>query len=91
MPLQSEVILVDKKTAAFLLSISLRTLEYLIARKEIGVRKIGRRCLISRKDLERFARADHKSPSRATENAKVASFSDATAREYKPEAAPDHK
>jgi excisionase family DNA binding protein len=62
-------ILLDKKTAAALLSISPRTLEYLIARKEIGVRRIGRRTLIPRRELERFAGRDHTSPSSGVNDA----------------------
>ena len=67
----ADAILVDKKSAAALLSISLRTLEYLIAGKQISVRKIGRRCLVPRRELERFARRDHASPSAKIETAEV--------------------
>jgi excisionase family DNA binding protein len=52
-------ILVSKREAAKALSISLRTLDYLIASKEISARRIGRRVLIPRKALEHFARSDH--------------------------------
>lgn len=49
-------ILFSKKTAASLLSISVRKLEQLIQAKEIPVRRVGRRVLIRREALERFAR-----------------------------------
>jgi excisionase family DNA binding protein len=60
--LQEIKLLIDKKSAAQSLSISVRTLDYFIARGELSVRRVGRRCLIERRELERFARSDHKSP-----------------------------
>jgi excisionase family DNA binding protein len=53
-----EKILFSKKESAALLRISLRTLESLIARRELGTRLIGRRRLVPRVSLERFARWD---------------------------------
>jgi excisionase family DNA binding protein len=53
-----ERILYSQKEAAALLSISLSTLEQLIARKEIVVRRVGRRVLVPRTELERLARRD---------------------------------
>ena len=55
----SEAILISKRDAAKALSISLRTLDNLIASKELTVRRVGRRCLIPRRALEDFARRDH--------------------------------
>lgn len=55
----SEAILVSKKEAARVLSVSLRTIDNLIAAKELTVRRLGRRCLIPRRSLEDFARRDH--------------------------------
>jgi len=54
----SETILISKRDAAKALSISLRTLDYLIASKELAVRRLGRRCLIPHRALEEFARRD---------------------------------
>lgn len=54
-----ERILVNKRDAARMLSISLRTLDYLIFNQELSVRRIGRRVLIPRRVLEEFARRDH--------------------------------
>jgi excisionase family DNA binding protein len=58
-------VLVSKKAAAALLSISLRTLDNLIASKEIPVRRIGRRVVLSRRALDVFARRDHLTKPRA--------------------------
>lgn len=52
-------ILVSRREAARTLSISIRKLDYLIAEKEIHVKRIGRRCLVPRRSLEEFARRDH--------------------------------
>ena len=54
-----DAILLDKKTVAGLLSVSLRTVETLIASGQLPVRRIGSRTLIARTALERFARQDH--------------------------------
>jgi len=46
-----------KREAAFLLGdISVRKLEYMIAAKEIRVKRIGKRVLIPRSEIERLAR-----------------------------------
>jgi excisionase family DNA binding protein len=55
-----EPLLISKRTAASMLGLSLRTLENIISVKELPVRRIGRRCLIERQALERFARRDHR-------------------------------
>jgi len=57
----AEKLLLSREEAATLLSISRRSLDYLIANKAISVRRIGARVLIPVKDLQRFARADHPS------------------------------
>ena len=48
--------LLDKVTVARMLSLSLRTVDNLIERGELRVRRIGRRVLVSRVEVERFAR-----------------------------------
>jgi len=53
-----EQVLLSKRQAARTLSISIRTLDKLILTKEIPVRRIGRRVLVSRTALERFAQGD---------------------------------
>jgi excisionase family DNA binding protein len=52
-------IFISKKTAAALLSISVRTLEKLISAKQLRVKRIGSRVVISRLALEEFGRGDH--------------------------------
>ena len=53
-------LLLSKKDVASALSISVRTLENLIANKALAARKIGRRTLIPLTALEVFARRDHR-------------------------------
>ena len=52
-------LLYTKKEAAAALSISVRTLDSMISRKELVSRKIGARRLVPRSALEAFARRDH--------------------------------
>lgn len=54
-----EQLLFSKKDAARILGLSPRTLDYLLACKELKATRVGRRVLISRKELENFARRDH--------------------------------
>ena len=55
----NELILISKRDSAKMLSISLRSLDYLIASKQLTARRIGKRVLIPRRALEEFARRDH--------------------------------
>ena len=55
--LRMDTLLLSKQEAARLLGLSIRSLEHLISRKEIPVRRIGRRVLISRAAVESFAKA----------------------------------
>ncbi len=52
-------ILCSKREAASALGISVRTLETLIAVKELKSVRIGRRRMVPQAELERFARRDH--------------------------------
>ncbi len=52
-------LLYDRKGAAYMLSMSVRALDYLIAKKLIKVRRIGGKILIPAAELKRFAAADH--------------------------------
>jgi len=54
-----ERLLLDRKRSANLLSISLRTLDALLARRELAPTRVGRRVLIHRRDLEKFAARSH--------------------------------
>ncbi len=51
--------LYDRKTAALQLSISVRSLDYLIAGKQLATRRIGKKVLVPYRELVRYARADH--------------------------------
>jgi excisionase family DNA binding protein len=53
-------LLVDRRTAAQYLSISQRSLDYLVSNGELNVRRIGSRVLIPSSELQRYAMSDHK-------------------------------
>jgi excisionase family DNA binding protein len=57
--MKDEKILVDRKAAAEALSISVRAVDYLISQRKLRVRRLGKRVLVPRTELERFARGDH--------------------------------
>jgi excisionase family DNA binding protein len=50
---------VSRDEAAQLLSISRRSIDYLVANRRLATRRIGSRVLIPVADLRRFARGDH--------------------------------
>jgi excisionase family DNA binding protein len=52
-------IAVSKQEAADLLGVSLRTIDRLIALKELPVRRLGRRVLIPRNSVDNLLRHDH--------------------------------
>jgi Helix-turn-helix domain len=52
-------LLYDRKEAARQLSISVRSLDYLIAGKKIAIRRIGSRILIPHEELVRLATSAH--------------------------------
>ena len=59
-PVRSEdKLLLSRREAADRLSISQRSLDYLVATKALSVRRIGSRVLVPLQDLQRFASADH--------------------------------
>jgi hypothetical protein len=64
-------ILYDRKSAAFALSISVRSLDYLIANKQLNTRKLGKKIMIPHAELVRFARADHHSLTADSSEAKI--------------------
>jgi excisionase family DNA binding protein len=57
-------LLYSKKEAAGMLSVSLRSLEYLLARGEIKFIRKGSRTLIHHNELERWAKKDDPRPIR---------------------------
>jgi hypothetical protein len=62
-----ERLLYDCREAAKLLSISIRSLDYLIVRKQLTIRRIGRRVLVPYRSLMHFARSNHLSPEQDSE------------------------
>jgi hypothetical protein len=52
-------LLVGRHEAAEMLSISCRALDYLVASKQLMIRRIGSRVLIPVSALERFSNCDH--------------------------------
>lgn len=52
-------LLVGRKDAAKMLSISERSVDYLLANQQLHARRIGSRVLIAVSELERYARSDH--------------------------------
>jgi excisionase family DNA binding protein len=54
-----EPLLIDKQTAAEILSLCVRTIDNLIATRQLPCRRIGRRTLIPYRAVLRFARRDH--------------------------------
>jgi excisionase family DNA binding protein len=59
--LKSEKLLFSKSASAELLDISIRTLEHLITAGQIPIQRIGRRVVISRRALDKFAHSNHAS------------------------------
>ena len=52
-------LLYDRKTAALQHSISIRSLDYLIANKRLATPRIGKKVLVPHGELVRFAAANH--------------------------------
>jgi excisionase family DNA binding protein len=52
-------LLFTKKEAAAMLGLSVRSVDYLLAGRELAYRKIGRKVLIPKATLVRFASGDH--------------------------------
>jgi excisionase family DNA binding protein len=57
--MQTDRLAVNRFEAARLLSISLRTLDALVARGELRGRRVGRRIVFPVEELHRFLRKDH--------------------------------
>jgi hypothetical protein len=58
-PPSLEPLLLSRRQAAVMLGISARSLDYLVANKQLAVRRIGRRVMVSMIELRRFSRGDH--------------------------------
>ena len=55
-------ILYDRKAAARQLSISVRSLDYLISQKKIVARRLGKKVMVTHAELVRFAGSNHYDP-----------------------------
>lgn len=62
----------DRQTAADMLSISIRSLDYRISTGQIRARRDGNKVLIQHGELVRYARADHPHPVRIRPNSNPA-------------------
>ena len=58
----NEKLLVSRREAAQLLSISERAIDYLVSTKQLTARRIGSRVLIPVAEVRKFARYDHPPP-----------------------------
>jgi hypothetical protein len=52
-------LLYDREEAARQLSISVRSLDYLIANKQLDIRRLGKKVLVPHASLVRFSSANH--------------------------------
>jgi hypothetical protein len=57
-----EKLLYDRKSAAAALSISVRSLDYLLANQMFDTRRVGKKVLITAGSLRKFAAANHSQP-----------------------------
>jgi hypothetical protein len=61
--------LYSRNEAAYQLCLSTRALDYLIGKKELAVRRVGRKILVPHNELLKFSRKDHDAvASDSTEN-----------------------
>lgn len=58
----TEKLLYDRNSAAVALSVSVRTVDYYLARGEFETRRIGRKVLITAASLRKFAASNHFGP-----------------------------
>jgi hypothetical protein len=59
---QPDKLLYDRKSAAYALSISVRSLDYLIAAGNFQTRRIGKKVLIPASELRKFVQSNHFQP-----------------------------
>jgi hypothetical protein len=68
---QTEKLLYDRKSAAYAFSVSIRTIDYLIASGAFETRRIGRKVLITAASLRKYAAANHYGPVAGSEEKAV--------------------
>jgi len=52
-------ILFDRKSAAFALSISTRSLDYLVANRQLETTRLGKKVMFTHNSLMKFSRCNH--------------------------------
>jgi excisionase family DNA binding protein len=67
-----EKFLYSQKEAAAAVALSRRSIEYYIARGELQTRRIGRRVMVTRDSLRRFAEKNHLEPIHGQPTSRVA-------------------
>ena len=71
-----EKFLYNRKEAALSLGVSIRSVEYIISRRDLETRRVGKKVLVTRESRGRFASANHPKPIRpADETAEPANTS----------------
>ena len=63
-------LLYDRKAAAYVLSVSVRSLDYLVANKKLNTVKLGSKVMFGHGELVRFSRANHSDLTGVTVSAK---------------------
>lgn len=58
----TERLLYPRKDAAFQLGVSVRTLDYMVAAKQLETRRVGKKVLVTRGSLVKFANSNHFGP-----------------------------
>jgi len=56
---QPQKLLYDRKSAAYVLSISVRALDYLIAHKRLNAIRLGKKIMLGHGELVKFCRSNH--------------------------------
>jgi len=52
-------LLYDRRSASYVLSISTRALDYLIANKQLAPLRLGKKIMLSHQELTKFCRSNH--------------------------------
>jgi excisionase family DNA binding protein len=82
-PLEQRL-LVNRRNAAQYLSISQRSLDYLLANGDLNARRIGTRVLIPISELQRYARVDYPKPIATPALGNCISFRNLSSDSYTP-------
>jgi len=73
-------LLYDRKEAARQLSISVRSLDYIIAAKGLDTRRIGKKVLVTHASLVRYAQGNHFAAVKGVARESTAILNDASSR-----------